>query len=994
MPDNLLENLNEEQLQAAMHRQGPLMIIAGAGTGKTTVITQRVAWLIEQKLAAPDEVLALTFTEKAATEMEERVDRLLPMGYVDLWISTFHAFCERILRDYGVEIGLSRNFKLLSEIDTWLLMRQNFDRFELDYYRPRGNQTRYLKSLLQHFSRAKDEVITPEEYLKFAEEEKANLDTKTSDDEATSEVVRLEELANAYHTYQQILLENDALDFGDLIMYTLELLQKRPKILKEVREKFKHVLVDEFQDTNLAQYDLIKLIAAPTNNITVVGDDDQSIYKFRGASLSNILQFEVDYPDATQVVLTKNYRTVQSILDHAYNFIQKNNPNRLETQPREKPLSKELKAHREEKGLVEHMHFATLDQEVEGVADRILELKKEYPEADWSDFGILVRANNSANNFLSALERCGIPYQFLALRGLYTKPVILDLLAWLHVIDNPYDSPSFYRILTHPMFEIDHNDLTKINFETYKQGRSLFEVLQKVNTIKGLSEATCQKTDKILSTLSDLTYEAKNKLVTEMVLTTMQKNGLLEYVQTLPEQDEHDDFRFLHQFFERVKRFEARADHKALKNFLFEFGFERDAGEEGSLQFDIESGPDMVKIMTVHGSKGLEFRFVFIVNLIDQRFPTVRRKDPIPLPEALIKEKLPEGDIHLEEERRLFYVAITRAKEGLFLTSAEDYGGVRKRKMSRFLHELDLEEQATASEKDVVGPFVDQKVSAEKDPVESKSIVYQIPKHFSFTQLAAFASCPLQYKFAHILKIPVFGKYQMSFGKTMHETLQEFFRVWIERQNTPQMNLLEGMTPATASGQIEDTLAGVNPIPIKLDELLEIYESEWIDEWYPNDKVRQEYKENGLESLKQYYAQVKQEQPQPNQLETGFTLKIDDLVLKGRIDRIDQIEGGIEIIDYKTGKAKDKLSSGDKKQLLIYQIAATECLGLVPKKLTYHYLDNNTSHSFIGKPEELEKLKTELLKALDKIRESKFNASPGFHCKFCDFADICQFRKL
>jgi len=968
------------------------MIIAGAGTGKTTVITQRVAWLIEQKLAAPDEVLALTFTEKAATEMEERVDMLLPMGYVDLWISTFHAFCERVLRDYGVEIGLSRNFKLLSEIDTWLLMRQNFDRFELDYYRPLGNQTKYLKSLLQHFSRAKDEVITPEEYLKFAEGEKANLDTKTSDDEATTEVARLEELANAYHTYQQILLENDAMDFGDLIMYTLQLLRRRPKILKELRQKFKHVLVDEFQDTNLAQYELIRLLAAPKNNLTVVGDDDQSIYKFRGASLSNILQFEVDFPDATQIVLTKNYRTVQSILDHAYNFIQKNNPNRLETQPRDKPLSKRLTAQRSEAGFVEHIHCKTLDQEVEKVADRILELKKDHPDADWSDFGILVRANNSANNFLSALERRGIPYQFLALRGLYTKSIVLDLLSYMQVIDNPYDSPSLYRILTHPILDIAHDDLTKMNFEAYKKGRSTFEILQSARSITGISNETHLKIERLLSLLADLSQEAKTKPVTEMVVLTMQKSGLLEYAQTLPEQDEHDAFRFLHQFFERVKRFEVRADHKALKNFLFEFKHERDAGEEGSLQFDIESGPEMVKIMTVHGSKGLEFRFVFVVNLIDQRFPTIRRKDPIPLPDALIKEKVPEGDIHLEEERRLFYVAITRAKEGLFLTSAEDYGGVRKRKMSRFLHELELTDNKDLTVKEATGPFVDQKPGT--TDTKDKKVVYTLPKHFSFTQLTAFATCPLQYKFAHILKIPVFGKYQMSFGKTMHNTLQEFFRVWIERQNAPQLSLLDGMTPGRVSNNNDSLPAVIPAIPITPDELLEIYKTEWIDDWYPNDQVREEYKQNGLETLKGYHKLLEATPPHPTQLETGFTLKIDDLILKGRIDRIDQIEGGIEIVDYKTGKAKEKLSKGDKKQLLIYQIAAIECLGLVPKKLTYHYLENNTTLSFLGEPEELEDLKTELLEALEKIRSSNFNATPGFSCRFCDFANICEFRKL
>jgi DNA helicase-2/ATP-dependent DNA helicase PcrA len=269
MIENLLEGLNDEQTQAVLHKTGPLMIVAGAGTGKTMVVTRRIAWLIQQELAKPEEILALTFTDKAAGEMEERVDTLLPYGYVDLQISTFHSFCEHLLRDYGVEMGLSRDFRLLNELDTWLLMRQNLERFELDYYRPLGNPTKYIKSLMQHFSRAKDNAITPEEYLAFAEGKAVDLDTEQADEESTVEIARLKELANAYHTYQQILLENDCFDFGDLMLYVLELFNKRPNVLKQVRDRFKFVLVDEFQDTNYAQYELIKIIAAPNNNITV-----------------------------------------------------------------------------------------------------------------------------------------------------------------------------------------------------------------------------------------------------------------------------------------------------------------------------------------------------------------------------------------------------------------------------------------------------------------------------------------------------------------------------------------------------------------------------------------------------------------------------------------------------------------------------------------------------------------------------------------------------
>jgi len=972
----LLENLNEEQTAAVVHRDGPLMIIAGAGTGKTTAITKRIAWLIEQNLAKPENILALTFTEKAAAEMEERIDLLLPYGYVDLQVSTFHSFCEKILRDYGVEIGLSRDFKLLSELDAWLLTRANFDRFELDYYRPMGNPTKYLRSLLSHFSRAKDEVISPDDYLSYAESERANLDSTNSNDEATSEVNRLSELAKAYHVYQQVLAESDSLDFGDLILHTLHLLQKRPRVLKILREKFKFILVDEFQDTNWAQYELIKLLAAPENNLTVVGDDDQSVYKFRGASLSNILQFETDYPNCARIVLTKNYRSGQKILDSAYDFIQKNNPNRLEGRAGQdgRPFDKRLISQAPLPGKVEHLHYSTSSEEARGVAEKILLLKEKYPEANWSDFGVLVRANSAADDFIAAFERYKIPYQFMALRGLYVKPVILDLVALLETINNPYQSPSIYRLLSHEVFKLSPHDLSTITHFAKRKGQMLYEACRQARLVEDLSPEAVITIEHFLSVVSKLAEAAKQRTASEMIILTAKESGLLKHLNGLTEAKKQEDFRFLHQFHERVKKFQTRQAEKTLHAFLDEFRHELDAGEEGSLSLDVEAGPDLIKIMTIHSSKGLEFRFVFIVNLVDRKFPTSERRDPIELPSALIKEKVPEGDLHLEEERRLFYVAMTRAKEELFFTSADDYGGARKRKLSRFLNELGIEKPETFSG-DAVGPFVeDEKPLAEISPTP-----YRIPKQLSFTQLCAFEACPLQYKFAHILEIPVFGSWTQSFGKTLHNTLQAFFQLWLERVGSPQTSLF-GETKKKDS------------LPVSLDELLKLYQEKWISDWYENEKQQQKYFEDGKESLKQFFILLKTNPPKPKSLEQGFTLKVGDVAIKGRIDRIDDTDGGIEIIDYKSGKPKEKLAKDDKKQLLIYQLAAEEVLGLKPIKLTYHYLNDRSEQSFIGTPAELIELKENILAEYAKMKDSNFKATPGFQCKFCDYRDICEFR--
>ncbi|MDO8581929.1 MAG: UvrD-helicase domain-containing protein, partial [bacterium] len=370
--------LNAEQQKAVTHGDGPLLIVAGAGTGKTTVVTERILWLIQEKKMKPEHILALTFTEKASGEMIERIDRALPYGYLTLWASTFHAFCQRMLEAHGLDIGIPNDFRLVNTTDAWLLVRKNLDRFHLDYYRPLGNPTKFIHALLQHFSRCKDEAIEPSAYVEYAKTVQLDMDNPTSPPldkgrkGGVTEIARIQEIADAYHTYQQILLENSALDFGDLLLYTLRLFRDRPAILEKYRAQFQHVLVDEFQDTNWTQYELVKLLAAPRNNITVVSDDDQAIYRWRGASYNNVLVFARDFPTATKVSLVANYRSQQNILDCAYAFIQHNNPNRLEAQLSDGKTSlgvvtKKLVANREGTATVEYLHGVTAFDEARAV---------------------------------------------------------------------------------------------------------------------------------------------------------------------------------------------------------------------------------------------------------------------------------------------------------------------------------------------------------------------------------------------------------------------------------------------------------------------------------------------------------------------------------------------------------------------------------------------------------------------------------------------------
>ncbi|MFH1575505.1 MAG: UvrD-helicase domain-containing protein [Candidatus Nealsonbacteria bacterium] len=974
-----LQKLNKEQKEAVVHGKGPLLIVAGAGTGKTTVITQRLAYLIENDKAKPEEILAVTFTEKAAEEMEIRVDQLLPVGYVDLWVSTFHSFCERILRDHALDIGLPADFKILDGTAGWLLVYKNFDKFELDYYRPLGNPTKFIQALLSHFSHCKDQAIYPEDYLAYAEK------LKTRDDSPEAgETERIEEVASAYHAYQRLLLENSVLDFGDLINYCLKLFQQRPQILKKYREKFKYILVDEFQDTNFAQYELIKILSAPKNNLTVCADDDQAIYLWRSASFNNIIQFNKDFPKAKEVSLVKNYRSTQNILDLAYKFIKANDPDRLEYVNK---IDKKLVACLEGDGVIEHIHTDTLGEEVSETIKKIQQILKKDKIATFNDIAILSRTNDACIPFIKALEKANLPYQFLASRGLYAKPAILDVISYFKLLDNYHESPALFRILNLPFLEISPEDIARITNYSSRKTKSLYETIGELPLIPGISEKTRRTAGLLLSMIKKHTLDAREKSVSEIMISFLKDSGYLKY---LINKEGQEEFRIIDQFLNKVKNFEQSALDPSLNNFMREITLEIESGEQGKLKFDAEQGPDMIKVMTIHGAKGLEFKYVFLVNMVDKRFPTIERHDPIELPEDMIKDIKPKGDIHLQEERRICYVAMTRAKKELYFTSAQDYGLTRKKKLSRFMIEMGYKNKSEArSTKSKISTIemleASPPTSRAADTGGGSSPIYQLPDHFSYSQLAAFQKCPLQYKFSFILRIPVRGKAMFSFGKTMHDVFYQFLKLVNEGEVSDQKNLF-------GFKETQQTKAG-------LDSLAQIYEKAWVDEWYESKSQKEEYYKLGKKIIRDFYDDFVKNSPKILKvdnalgLEMPFNLKIGGYTIRGRIDRVDQLAGGVAIIDYKTGKAKEKLDTDAKEQLLIYQIASEEVLKLKPLALIYYYLNEYKKASFLGSDKEKEDLKEKIVQEIENIKKSDFKPTPGWQCSYCDFKDICEFAE-
>jgi DNA helicase-2/ATP-dependent DNA helicase PcrA len=560
----------------------------------------------------------------------------------------------------------------------------------------------------------------------------------------------------------------------------------------------------------------------------------------------------------------------------------------------------------------------------------------------------------------------------LASRGLYSKPVILDVISYFKLLDNYHEGTAVYRILNLPFLEIPDQDVATITLYSHKKTKSVFEALQELSLIPNLSETTRQRVAFLLALVQKHSGAARERGVCEIMISFLEDSGYLKHLVKTGGQDKID---LLNQFYQKLKAFEESTMEPFLKNFMQELNMELESGEEGKLKFDPETGPEMIKVMTIHGAKGLEFKYVFVVSMVDKRFPSIERKDPIELPEDLIKDIKPEGDVHLQEERRLFYVAMTRAKKELYFTSAEDYGGSRAKKLSRFLVELGYKD---AEVKDSKENLLSAKKQKPTQRLKAKTQPQYLPSHFSYSQLAAFEKCPLQYKFNFILKVPIKGKSVFSFGKTMHGTLHDFLKLYSEKSN--QKDLF---------GKNAD-----NQMSFKT--LSEFYEKNWIDEWYESKKQKEEYRKKGIEIIKDLWDKFEKDPPnilkindQPA-LEMPFNLKIGGHTLYGVIDRIDDSKDGITIVDYKTGESKDKLDADSKEQLLIYQIAAQEVLHLRPQKLAYFYLNDGKMMSFLGTDNELETQKEKIIKEIEQIKNSEFDPTPGWQCQYCDFKDICD----
>ncbi len=969
--DKLLQGLNTEQERAVTYGDGPLLIIAGAGTGKTKVITHRIAHLIASKAARPDEILAVTFTEKAASEMEERVDLLIPYSYSFVEISTFNSFGERVLRSHAHELGFHLDFMLLAEVEQAIFFRENLFRFPLRHYRPLSSPARHIQELLASLRKLKQEGVKPGDYIRYAREQ-----IKQARDPAAAETARKhQELALVYRTYQKLLREHGMIDFEDQVTLAVELLRTRPSVLKEYQDKYRYILVDEFQDTNHIQFELLKLLSARHHNITVVGDDDQSIFRFRGASLNNILSFSRIYPQAERVVLNSNYRSTQLILDAAYRLIRHNDPHRLEVR---EDIDKSLRSALEPRGKSIHkLQFDTLSHESDRIADIIQERVAEGGR--YSDIAILVRTNADADPYLRALNMRDIPYRFSGSRGLYAQEEIRILTSFIRAVTDFQDSPSLFHLALSEVYRMDAYDLTSVANFAHKKNLTLHKVFQEFQQGRNpvdVEEPSRDTIRRIYQDLRTFVELAAHQNAGQVMYAFLERSGFLkELTQELSSRTELR-IKSIRLFFDKVKNFSRVTDQDSLFAFAKHLELLRQVGDNpASAEAELEE--DAINVLTVHKAKGLEFPVVFMVGLIADRYPGRARKERIPIPEAILgdtvqapspeADRLPEEDgvSYVREERRLFYVGMTRAKHTLYLTWARDYGLKRLKKVSPFVLEaLDLaripEETQQASALEEIQRYAPRPVQAAKGVQGGPRAALQL----SFYQVDDYQTCPLKYRYRHIIRIPVLPHYNLVYGRVLHGTIHFF---------------------------LQQRMAGKTP---DVREMLTEYRHRWINEGFLSREHEEMKKKAGERALRRFVERDQAFGQIPESLERSFKWQDAELRFTGRWDRIDRFPEGEIITDFKATEIKSQ-EEADRRtssslQMDVYALSFLKATGVPALETRLHFLESD----IIGRARKGQK---ETQRALDKIMEAEsgirrqdFTAKPDWHsCSNCVFKSIC-----
>jgi ATP-dependent DNA helicase UvrD/PcrA len=960
--------LDPEQRKAVEHTEGPLLVMAGPGSGKTGVITRRIIHLLEAVAGlAPENILALTYTDKAAGEMKARIARSLPGLVTGPHISTFHSYCYQVLRERHF------NRQLLDQTDVWIFLRQRLEQLELDFYQKLAEPGAFLHALNNFFSRCQDELVEPERYEAYVGgAERRFLASSAPLDPAERELEdqnlqKLREVSRVFRKSRALLQASGHSSFGSLFSETLRLWDSEPDSLDRQRATYRYVLVDEFQDTNFAQIEILKRLSVPPYNLTAVGDDDQAIYRFRGASSGAFHLFREAFPSRRELFLFRNYRSTKRILRAAGVLIRRN-AHALG----EKPALETAKPEGPRLFLLQAQDVASEAAWIAGEISRLL--GKGTPG---SHIAVLYRAHAHRDRVVEELARRQIPF---AIRGLsvLSSSILRDLVAYLQLLHSPHENVSLTRVLLAPRWRFPEELAMAAREEASRQHCSLFDALE---SFDARADAALASTGwkELKGVLKKLRRAGERLPMTELFDALIAELGLA----FLPRED---DGVLINAFRDFLEKWEKKSETRRHREFMEYFRYFVEAG--GKIERTSPTDPAAVQLMTVHAAKGLEFPLVFILSVSPQRFPHREQKPLIEFPDELRNAPVPDEDIHLQEERRLFYVAMTRAKERLTVSSVsktdkkrsifiEDVlsdGGVRARDIEEI--SVPLVEETFASRKSAgrVTPRKDGRDLFQGTPrpetvhpdlagwaARPLALHRDGPLQLSASAVEDYLTCPLKYKFVHLLKIPTGPQAALTFGSVMHRSVRRYFE--LRRTRLP-------------------TFA----------EMKEYFESVWKRAGYEDPYQEETYRRAGFEQLREFVAlqNTRPLEPGEIELEKGFRLELGDILLEGRIDQINPLgDHQVELVDYKTGKPRPASEAEKSLQLSVYALAARRELKLEPVRLSLYYLTNNQTVSTVRSPKQLDETVEKIREVAHEIRAQRFEPSPGFACRWCDYVPIC-----